>query len=105
MLNLWPGLLSLGMVEGRMRRLVLAGIFFTVATVAVAASQHQSSQVALIASMPVFIAACYWPKFTVRTLAAAWCIAFVLAVPLALSPTSRSFRQRHGYRHLFGQGS
>jgi O-antigen ligase len=92
MLNLWPGLLTLGMVEGRMRRLVLAGIFFTVATVAVAASQHQSSQVALIASMPVFVAAHYWPKFTVRTLAAAWCVAFVLVVPLDLFAYKSEFQ-------------
>ncbi len=81
MFNLWPGLLALRMIEGGTRRAIVIGLYFLAVAVAVSLSQHQSSQLALIASIPVFLLAYRWPKRVIRALAALWCLAFVLVLP------------------------
>jgi O-antigen ligase len=81
MFNLWPGLLVLRMIEAGARRAVFIGAFFLSVAIPVAISEHQSSQMALIASLLVLPLAWYWPKPVVRALAALWCLAFVLVLP------------------------
>lgn len=79
--NLWPGLLALRMTEGGRRRAIVLGVYFLAVAVAAGLSQHQSSQLALIASVPVFLLAYRWPRNAIRGLAALWCLAFVLVLP------------------------
>jgi O-antigen ligase len=81
MFNLWPGLLVLRSIEGGARRAVFIGAFFLSVAIPVAISEHQSSQVALIASLLVLTLAWNWRKPVVRALAALWCLGFVLVLP------------------------
>lgn len=81
MFNLWPGLLALRMIEGGTRRAIVFGLYFLAIAVPVCLSQHQSSQLALIASIPVILLGYRWPKRVIRALAALWCVAFVLVLP------------------------
>jgi O-antigen ligase len=62
-------------------RYIFSGALLVAVTVAVFLSEHQSSQVALIVSFPVFFLALLWRKPIIRSLAALWCLAFVLVVP------------------------
>jgi hypothetical protein len=80
--NLWPGLLALRTVARGTRLVVLTGLFLCAVTVSVGISEHSSSQVALIASLPVFGLAWRWPKPAIRALAIVWCAAFVLVLPV-----------------------
>jgi O-antigen ligase len=81
MLNLWPGLLALRTVARGTCRVILTGLFLCAVTVSAVISEHQSSQVALIASLPVFWFAWRWRKPAIRALAIVWCAAFVLVLP------------------------
>jgi O-antigen ligase len=81
-LQLWPGLLALRAVEAGARRIVLMILFFLLVAVPIAISEHDSSQVALIVSLLVLPLARRWPRPTVRGLAIAWCLGFVLVLPL-----------------------
>lgn len=82
MFHLWPSLLVLKTAESGARRLVLIGLFFLAVAVPTAISEHDSSQVALIGSLLIFPVAWTWPRVVVPTLAVAWCMAFVLVLPL-----------------------
>jgi O-antigen ligase len=82
MLHLWPGLLVLKTLESGTRRLVLIALFFLATAVPTAISEHDSSQVGLVASLLIFPLAWTWPRAVVRALAALWCLAFVLVLPL-----------------------
>jgi O-antigen ligase len=80
-LLLWPGLLSLrSAVETRRRR--IAVLFFAALAVAIAISEHDSSQLGIVASLLVLALALRWPRATIRGLAAMWCLGFVLVLPL-----------------------
>jgi O-antigen ligase len=79
--NLWPSLLALRLIETGTRRLAFSGALLLAVAVPVFLSEHQSSQVALIVSIPVFCLAQRWPQPVIRSLAALWCFAFVLVLP------------------------
>jgi hypothetical protein len=79
--NLWPGLLALRLVGPGARRLIFSGALLLAVAVPIFLSEHQSSQVALIASIPVFLLAQRWPQPVIRSLAALWCLAFILVLP------------------------
>jgi hypothetical protein len=84
MFHLWPGLLVLLALEGA-RRTVATTVFFVTLATAVALSEHGSSQMALIGSGLVVLAARRWPpRAVIRALAVAWCAAFVLVIPASL---------------------
>jgi hypothetical protein len=85
MFNLWPGLLVLKGIEGGARRWILIGTFFTCIAVTVLISVHHSSKVALISSLLIFLCAWIWPRVTVSSLAALWCLAFILVLPAAFA--------------------
>jgi len=80
--NMWPALLGLKTTFSGVRRSVFAGILLAAVTLAVLLSEHQSSQVALLISVAVFCLASYWQKPVIRSLAVAWCLAFVLVLPM-----------------------
>ena len=81
MFHLWPGLLALLALEG-VRRTVATTVFFATLAAAVALSEHASSQMALIGSGLVVLAARRWrPRAVIRALAVVWCAAFVLVIP------------------------
>ena len=85
MLSLWPALSVLALIAARPRRMLLLSLFFVVTVLAVVLSRHQSSQIALVLSLVVFPFAWQWPSATIRVLAAAWCLAFALVLPIAFS--------------------
>ncbi|MGB6346804.1 MAG: O-antigen ligase family protein [Methyloceanibacter sp.] len=80
-LSLWPGLLALRALYGP-RRILIMVLFFAVLAVPIALSEHDSSQVALVASLIVLPLAWGWPRAVIRGLALAWCLGFVLVLPL-----------------------
>ncbi len=80
-LCLWSGLLALSGVESKVRRLAASAALFALIAAAIVFSDHQSSQLALLFSVPVFVLARRWPGQVLRTLAALWCLGFVLVLP------------------------
>src|SRR4029079_3691260 len=79
---LWPGLLALrGIATGR-PRILLTILFFLAASFPIVISEHDSSQIGLGAALIVFALALKWPGQVVRGLALAWCLRFVLVLPL-----------------------
>ena len=81
MFNLWPSLLALRLIETGTRRPLFSGALLLAVAVPVFLSEHQSSQVALVASIPVFCLAQRWPLSLIRSLAVLWCLAFVIVLP------------------------
>ena len=59
--------------------------FFAVIAAVVALSEHDSSQVALIASGLVVMLAWKWRTLVVRALAVFWCAAFVFVIPASFA--------------------
>ncbi len=80
-LLLWPGLLALKVLDGPRRKL-LTVLFFLALAVPIAISEHDSSQVGLVASLLILGLAWLNPRAVVRGLAIAWCLGFVLVIPL-----------------------
>ena len=80
MLNLWPALLMTSGRGGSTRIYAIALIVLGTAGV-VFASEHSSSQLALLGSVLVFAVALKWNRLVIRMLAAVWCLAFVLVLP------------------------
>jgi len=78
---LWPGLLALSALQGS-RRMLFSLLFFLAVAVPIALSEHASSQVALIASTLILPLAWVRPRTVIRLLAMAWCLGFVLVIPL-----------------------
>ena len=82
MLSLWPALSVLALVADRHRRRLFLGVLFIVTALAVLLSQHQSSQIALVLSLVAFLLAWRWRTAVIRALAALWCLAFALVLPV-----------------------
>jgi O-antigen ligase len=80
-LLLWPGLLALKALDGPRRKLLTVLLFLALA-VPIAISEHDSSQVGLVASLLILPLAWVNPRAVVRGLAIAWCLGFVLVIPL-----------------------
>ena len=78
---LWPGLLAISTLQSSRRRL-FSLLFFIALAVPIALSEHASSQLALIASTLVLPLAWVRPRAVIRLLALAWCLGFVLVIPL-----------------------
>jgi O-antigen ligase len=80
-LQLWPGLLALRLLP-LTRRTPLTVLFFLALAAPIAISEHDSSQVGLVAALIVFALAQIKPRIVIRALALAWCLGFVLVIPL-----------------------
>jgi O-antigen ligase len=81
-LLLWPGLLALRSAVELPRRRLFAVLFFVALAVPIAISEHDSSQVGIVASLAVLLLALKWPRAIIRGLAVMWCLGFVLVLPL-----------------------
>ncbi len=82
MLSLWPALSILALVASKPRRTLHLTLLFVVTALAVLFSEHQSSQIALVLSLLTFLLAWKWRTAVIRALAALWCLAFALVIPL-----------------------
>jgi O-antigen ligase len=78
--SLWPGLLVLSSLKGRIRMIAIAVFFVTISAV-VMISAHAASQLALLGSIIVVLAMWYWQRYVVRALAVLWCLSFVFVIP------------------------
>lgn len=82
-LALWPMLLASQLVLTGARGRIAALSVLATAGLTISLSQHDTSVVALIASVLVFALAWHWPRFSVGLVAAGWITATLLIVPLA----------------------
>lgn len=80
--QLWPGLLALSKMQSP-RRGLLSALFFIALAVPIGLSEHDSSQIGLIASALVLALAWVKSRAAIRGLALAWCLGFALVLPLA----------------------
>jgi O-antigen ligase len=81
--NLWPALLALTLTVPRPQRAIFLGLLVATAAAPILYSERMSSQLALVGSLVVFALAHIWPRAIVRSLAALWCLGFVLILPAA----------------------
>jgi hypothetical protein len=79
---LWPGLLALSTLLQGSRRKLLCGLFFLGIAVPIFLSEHDSSQIGVIASALILPLAWADARAVIRGLALAWCLGFVLVLPL-----------------------
>ena len=79
--QLWPGLLALRVLELR-RKILLTILFVAALAVPIAFSEHDSSQLGLVAALLIFPLARIKPHAVISGLAIAWCLGFVLVIPL-----------------------
>jgi O-antigen ligase len=79
--QLWPGLLALRVLELR-RKILLTILFVAALAVPIAFSEHDSSQLGLVAALLIFPLARIKPRAVISGLAIAWCLGFVLVIPL-----------------------
>jgi O-antigen ligase len=80
--SLWPGLLALRIIASGRRRAILMGLFFLAVATCAVLSDHRSSMVAVCVSLLVFFLAWNWTRPVIRALAALYCLAFVLVIPV-----------------------
>lgn len=79
--QLWPGLLALATLQGPWPRL-FGALFFLGLAVPIGLSEHDSSQIALMVSLLIVVAAWVNARAVIRGLVLAWCLGFVLVLPL-----------------------
>jgi O-antigen ligase len=79
--QLWPGLLALSTLQSA-KRWLLGGLFLFALAVPIGLSEHDSSQIGLVVSALIFLLAWVSTRAIVRGLALAWCLGFVLVLPL-----------------------
>ena len=80
-LALWPGLLALRVLDVPRRPTAHGSCSLSLA-VPIAISEHNSSQLGLAASLLVLPLTWLQPRTVIRALAIAWCLGFVLVLPL-----------------------
>jgi hypothetical protein len=86
---LWPGLLAMRKLTARLWPVIV----FIAAAAAILLSEHETSKMALGVSAITFGAVLVLPTLTRRGVGLAWCLAFVLAVPLATLAYQSSLHQ------------
>jgi O-antigen ligase len=82
--QLWPGLLALSALLQDTGRRLPGALFFLALAVPIGVSEHNSSQIGLIASALVLLLASANARAVIRGLALAWCLGFALVLPLGL---------------------
>ncbi|QKP76085.1 O-antigen ligase family protein [Methyloligella sp. GL2] len=85
LISLWPALLYLFVARGGRVCQALGTILAVGSAIAIYASAHDTSQIALPISLIVFAVALAWPRGAWLGVTAAWCLAFALVIPLAVS--------------------
>ncbi len=86
MLLLWPLLLLAVNQTNKFTRRAGVLLIGLASVISVVLSPSQTAQSALVLSTLVFLAAFYLPRVTHHAIVGAWCVATVLAVPLAAAP-------------------
>jgi O-antigen ligase len=81
-LELWPGLLALRSALQGYKRILGIVLLFAALAVPIGISEHDSSQLAVVASLLILPLARAWPRSVIRGLAVMWCLGFVLVLPL-----------------------
>ena len=82
MLALWPMLSMVQSIVQRRWRLGVSAGLVALAVVTFAISKHETSSIALVASLLVFAVGSRWPKLALYMVAAGWLAATLLMVPL-----------------------
>jgi O-Antigen ligase len=85
LMHLWPALLVLTFLLRPFRRSIFTLLFIAAVAIPVFESGRESAQLALIGSVLAFILASAWRGGLSRALAAAWCLAFVVVMPLTFA--------------------
>ena len=80
--QLWAGLLALTAIESGRRRVILILLYAGTLAVPIAISEHESSQVAIVAGLAVLLLAWRWPRQIIAGVAVCWVLGFVLVLPL-----------------------
>lgn len=83
LLMLWPALLCLVARGEKPWRWLSIGALFLAVLASVFLSTHETSKVGILLSAIVFVVALAWPVLARYAVLAAWCLAFILVVPLA----------------------
>ena len=86
LLLLWPILFLAAHQKDRRVRLMTILLIGGASTASILLGLSQTAQVALVASIMVFLAARVWPRVVHWSVLGAWCVAVMLAVPLAGAP-------------------
>ena len=86
MLLAWPLLLLAANQTGLFARRAAVLAIGGASALAVVFSSSQTAQIALVLSMAAFLAASFLPRLTHNVIVGLWCIATLLAVPLAAAP-------------------
>ena len=79
--QLWPGLLALSTLPDS-RRTLLSVPFLLALAVPIGLSEHDSSQIGLVASLLIMPLALFNARAVIRGLALFWCLGFALVLPL-----------------------
>lgn len=81
-MTLWPMMLVAWCLNEGKRRWMIAGAILVAAAIAIAKSQHDTSLLALLASL-LCVALCWWrPRIAYGLVAAGWVVATLLVVPI-----------------------
>lgn len=99
-LSLWPVLLVLSTALGS-RRAILMGMFYIAVTTCAILARHASSLVALCVSPIVFFLAWNWRRPIIGALAALYCLAFVLAIPVVFAAYDMNLQTAEWLRSSF----
>jgi O-antigen ligase len=92
---LWPGLLAVAALLRDPRRKLLSGMYFIAVAIPIFLSEHNSSQIGVIASALILPLAFVNPRAVIRGLAVAWCLGFVLVLPLGFFAYQAGFHRAH----------
>jgi O-antigen ligase len=93
-LVLWPSLLAAQSVLAEKRGQAAALCIFAITALTIGLSQHDTSLVALVASLAVFGLSLRWPRPALVLVAAGWLVATLLVVPIV------SYTYRDASLHL-----
>ena len=93
LLMLWSALLCLSRLTDRGRRTLGITALFAAAAVVIMLSEHETSKIGFVVATVAFLVAWRWPTLARRGMLVAWCLAFVLVVPLSTLAVKEQLHQ------------
>lgn len=93
LMSLWPLLLYLTAGRSGWPYWLVGGTIFALGAIVVMASEHNSSQIAVVVSLAAFLLAYFLPRPAWLTVTAGWCLSFVVVVPLAITAHQAQLHQ------------
>ncbi|ODA67812.1 O-Antigen ligase [Methyloligella halotolerans] len=85
LMTFWPFLLCIVGRRSLTQRWLIGGAAFVIATFLIMISRHNTSQMAIFVSLAVFLATLVLPRPGWIAVTAAWCLSFVIVVPLVIA--------------------